>query len=179
MAFPALTEAGLKAAFFVTTGFIGTDNHMTEDMIRELSGAGMMIGSHAKTHRFLTDLSDDEVLSELESYKEVLERITGGPVDSFSAPGGRIDRRVEKLAREAGYRWIFSSEPVVNDTVMEGTAAGRFAVMRNRSPEWFARVISGSPPASAILRQKALGLLKKVLGTDLYLRLRKSLLGEE
>lgn len=176
---PILRDTGIKAAFFVTSGFIGTENHMTEEMIRELDDAGMIVGSHAKTHRFLTDLSDEEAGLELSASKEVLERIVGHTVDCFSAPGGRIDGRIERLAREAGYRWIFTSEAMVNTDLSPAVSAGRFAIMRNSSPEWYSMVLTGSVPLGGRIKYGILGVLKKVLGTRLYLKLRERMLGRE
>lgn len=175
IALPLLVERGMKAVFFITTGWTGSGGYMDAGMIRELAAAGMVVGSHGSSHAFLTGLGDEALADELSGSRKALEDITGARVDSLSAPGGRIDARVAGAAREAGYRWLFSSEPAVNGPLREGVPAGRFAVTGSRSPQWMRRVIGGSPPASELMRYRALGLLKSVLGDRLYASIRDRL----
>ena len=73
LALPILQECGFKAKFFITTGWIGTPNFMNKEQIRGLHRAGMGIGSHGVTHRFLSDLPEAEVRAELIDSKTVLE----------------------------------------------------------------------------------------------------------
>ncbi|HSG27566.1 MAG TPA: polysaccharide deacetylase family protein, partial [Candidatus Krumholzibacterium sp.] len=120
IALPLLVENGLRGMFFVTTGWTGSRGYMDEGMIRGLVEAGMAIGSHGETHRYMTDISDGELARELADSKKRLEDITGASVGSLSAPGGRIDGRVAAAAVRAGYRWIFSSSPFINGPLAEG-----------------------------------------------------------
>ncbi|MBU8921892.1 MAG: polysaccharide deacetylase family protein [Bacteroidales bacterium] len=179
LALPILSESGLSAIFFITTDWTGKDHYLTREQIKQLHDSGMMIGSHGISHRFMTDLTDDELTAELTGSKESLESIIGEDVTSFSAPGGRIDRRVTMAALKAGYRWIFSSEPSGNIELTEGVPAGRFAVTATSSDEWVSRVISGNPPCSALVRYRTLSLIKRILGNRLYESIRGSIIGNE
>ena len=174
LALPVLLERGLKAVFFVTAGWTGRPGYMDAGMIRALSASGMAIGSHGLTHSYLTDLDASRLSGELDSSRKRLEDITGTAVDSFSAPGGRFDAKVVRAAREAGYRWIFTSDPVINGRLVEGRPAGRFAVTSSSTDLRLARILDGRPPASARLRYLGLGLLKRVLGNRAYESLRDS-----
>jgi peptidoglycan/xylan/chitin deacetylase (PgdA/CDA1 family) len=55
--------------------------------------AGMHIGSHAMTHRFLTTLSGPEEEEELARSQALLQEIVVEPVDHFAPPGGRWSQR--------------------------------------------------------------------------------------
>lgn len=178
IALPLLEKRGMKAAFFITTGAIGSDGRSAREDIEVLHRSGMIIGSHGVTHRFLTDLGPAELEEELRRSREDLEEITGSPVDSISAPGGRIDRGVLRAAVEAGYRFIYSSKPRVNERIEERVPAGRFAVTDRWDAGTLRRVASGNPPPSIALRHAALSGARLALGNRLYARLRGRLLGD-
>lgn len=109
-AFPALAARGLRALFFVTTDFIGRRRGFCDWAgLRTMADAGMVLGSHGCSHRFLDDLTDDEVRGEFEGSRAVIARETGARVTAISFPGGRFRTRQLALARSAGYRMCFSS----------------------------------------------------------------------
>ncbi|MCK4537874.1 MAG: polysaccharide deacetylase family protein [Candidatus Krumholzibacteria bacterium] len=179
VALPILSASGLNAVFFITTGWTGKDHYLTRDEIKKLYDSGMMIGSHGISHRFMTDLTDNELAAELTGSKKTLESIIGKDVTSFSAPGGRIDRRVIAAAVKAGYRWIFSSEPAGNLELTEGIPIGRFAVTAASGDEWLSRIVSGNPPRSALVKYRTLSMMKRLLGNRLYESIRGSILGND
>jgi peptidoglycan/xylan/chitin deacetylase (PgdA/CDA1 family) len=78
------------------------------DDARRLAEAGMAIGSHCLTHRFLPALSEEEQRHELVASKAELERQLGRPVDAVAYPSGKRTDLTRRLAREAGYRLGFS-----------------------------------------------------------------------
>ena len=179
VALPALLAREMPAVFFITTGWIGTAGHLDEAGIARLHGSGMTIGSHGITHRYLTGLADAELREELSGSKQRLEQIIGSPVDSLSAPGGRIEGRVFEAAAAAGYRYIYGSAPRVNPRIPDGGPIGRFAVTRDLSEGSFRRIAEGDPPVSLRLRHAALSATRRLLGDAGYDRLRRSILGGE
>ena len=78
-------------------GFIRTPQ------IRELRKRGFSLGTHGTTHRKLTFLSADSCSSELKGSKQWLEDTLGEQVRYMAAPGGFINGRVLRLAKEQGY----------------------------------------------------------------------------
>jgi len=111
IALPILKKYNLKATFFITTDFIGQDGYMNPQQIKVLAGSGMSVQSHAKTHLFLDELSDDEIKIELDESKKKLENILGKPVQYISMPGGRYNNRVCEIARQENYTVLFCSAP--------------------------------------------------------------------
>jgi len=175
-ALPILKEFGFSAYFFITTDWIGQPYYMTEAMIKELNDAGMIIGSHGKTHKFLSDLTKEEINNELTISKARLETIIQSEVTDLSAPGGRIDARVTKLAFAAGYSRLFHSEPIVNNMSDHMQPIGRFAIKRNTTFDEFKRIIKGKLFTLAFARNYALKAAKLLVGNRNYERIRDQIL---
>jgi peptidoglycan/xylan/chitin deacetylase (PgdA/CDA1 family) len=77
---------------------------LTWDMVAEMSGRGIMIGSHTKSHPLLTNEAPDTVLDETSASRRQLEQRIGRPVACFAYPDGRFDRAVVRAVAAAGYR---------------------------------------------------------------------------
>ncbi len=88
-----LDEYKIRATFFV----LGCVAARSPHLVREIAGRGHEIGSHGFWHRPLTRLSWDEITSELRFGKEVLEEITGLPVQSFRAPSWSLSPRTYRV----------------------------------------------------------------------------------
>lgn len=107
-ALPLLIRYGFKAAFFITTGWIGGESPeghpmMNEKQIRELSDAGMTVGAHTVTHPWLAKIPEEEARRELADSKARLEDIIGREVNWLCYPSGSFNPQIEELARELGY----------------------------------------------------------------------------
>ncbi len=173
LALPILRGLGLGATFFITTSWVGTEGYMDMARIRGLHEAGMTIGSHGVTHRFLSDLDDRELERELADSRAALEDGIGAGVDSLSLPGGFGSRRVLAAAKRAGYVAVYTSAPGPNR--LAGGRRGqmvlrRYVVTQRTSFEAFASMTDGE--ARLAIGQKGIycakGLARKVLGSRLY-----------
>jgi peptidoglycan/xylan/chitin deacetylase (PgdA/CDA1 family) len=115
-AFPLLIQEGIPAALFVVVNWVGERNFMNWNEIRELSRAGVLIGSHSMTHRWLPDISNDQELGrEIFDSKKKIEDEIGKEVDYFCYPVGGVNARVAETAKKAGYRaaWVAGARPTV------------------------------------------------------------------
>ncbi|MBC8044915.1 MAG: polysaccharide deacetylase family protein [Rhizobacter sp.] len=151
-AFPLLSQFGLTASLFVTTdvmgkpnswdaNFFGAFNHISLSQVAELSVAGWHIGSHAKTHRALTTLSEADLKTELDVSRQVLEDATGKAVTEISFPFGKFDGRVLRACRKAGYTSAVSISGATPDGyVNRGLAVYRFDTLRQLQAKF-----SGNP----------------------------------
>ena len=109
---PILLELRIPATFFPISSAVDTvarSSRLTWRDCRELAAHGMGFGSHSRTHRRLSSLSDSEARTELYESKAEIEDQLGQAIVDFSAPYGRpredfqVDRDID-LARAAGYR---------------------------------------------------------------------------
>lgn len=116
---PILAEMEIPATVFVIADAVGGTNtwdadmprhrHMDAGQLRQLVREGWSIGSHARTHPILTQLSDAALEDELGGSKAILEEMLGVPVRTLAYPGGHRDARV-KAAAARHYDMAFSTD---------------------------------------------------------------------
>lgn len=115
-ALPPLIEKNKPATIFVVVDWVGKKDFMNWDEIREVSKAGVTIGCHSLTHRWLPDVKDATKLeNEISDSKKAIEDKIGREVRYFSYPVGGVDERVAEEVRKAGYRaaWVAGARPTV------------------------------------------------------------------
>lgn len=148
VAAPILERHGLRACFFVTTGFIGTDwvawwdrgrgirtNWMTWDQVRGLRAAGHEIGSHTATHVDLGVVVGEDARSEIAGGSTRLDAELSESSGLFAYPfGGRGQLADENkpLPKELGLRCNVSA---YGGTVRSGDDP--FALKRTPINHWF------------------------------------------
>lgn len=154
-ALPALVRHRIPATIYVPTGWLGrppgwameTDGDaaevvMTAEEIANLPRDLITIGSHTVDHPRLTTLDDAAVTAQLEGSRRTLEAMMGGPVDTLAFPYGDHDARVVELARQAGYRHVFTVAP-------QAIAPGSTAISRGRTS-----ADPGDPPGLFALKTR-------------------------
>jgi peptidoglycan/xylan/chitin deacetylase (PgdA/CDA1 family) len=173
---PILRQAGFNATFFITCGRLGKPGYLSVSQLKDLSSQGFETGCHSMTHPYLTDLDAAGLRYEICDAKTQLEQIIGRPVEHFSCPGGRCDRRVISVARAAGYKTLATSRIQANSRETNLFALGRVAVMRDISVATFSDICSGSSlprmRSQSIFRAAA----RQILGNSFYDRIRATLL---
>lgn len=103
---PLLTQYRLKAMFFVPTARLNRTGYLTSGQAAELSRVGHTLGLHGHEHRRLDRLQEEDIRVQMEASRRVLTELEGRPPVFFAPVGGYIDRRVQRLALEAGARVI-------------------------------------------------------------------------
>lgn len=178
-ALPALLEAGFGATFFVTVGWVGRSPYMSWDQIRSLAAAGMEIGSHSMTHRPPTGLSRAELLSEMADSRKALEDRLGQPILTASSPTGFYNPQLVPAAQEAGYRGLCFGRIALWRAPRDAYRIPRLPVKLRTTSRELSGMASGDRGLIARMRAQQLvrNGLKKTLGVDLYIRLRRVLLG--
>jgi peptidoglycan/xylan/chitin deacetylase (PgdA/CDA1 family) len=81
---------------------------LTWEMIREMHAAGVTIGSHSRSHAFLTNESLARVVDEVKGSKDALEAKLSAPVDFFAYPNGDYDSDIKKIVMQSGYKHAFT-----------------------------------------------------------------------
>jgi peptidoglycan/xylan/chitin deacetylase (PgdA/CDA1 family) len=178
VALPLLKERKLAAEFFVTADFVDQPGMLSNAQTRDLAEAGMGVQSHGCTHRYLEDLDEAALASELRDSKRRLEAASGAAVDALALPGGRGGERERRLARELGYRHVLNSVPGANQRWREGEYLERVAITRTMGLDEFASLVAwrGVAPRWQRLRFRLLRLPKRILGNRRYERWRSRVL---
>jgi peptidoglycan/xylan/chitin deacetylase (PgdA/CDA1 family) len=178
-ALPRLQAAGQRAVFFVTSEFIGRAGMLAPSQLRALAAAGMQIGSHGASHRFLSSLDTPALYSELQRSRDALQQIIGGAVDLLALPGGRGGPRELDAALTVGYRAVFGSQPGDNRGWRPGRYLQRIPITRDLSAAGFAQILNWGGPTVRRMRWRhsLLSMPKRVLGDERYDRLRQALVG--
>jgi peptidoglycan/xylan/chitin deacetylase (PgdA/CDA1 family) len=173
---PILESQGCWAYLFVTTQFVGRPYFVDRRQLQNLPKSQFQLGSHAQSHRLLSLLTEPEIRTELQDSRAFLEDISGSAVESLSVPGGAVDDRVRRIAREVGYRFLFTSDVHANSRQTSPLAIGRLAIKRNTSSADLKRYVRQQFLREQ-LRRSLLGTSKRLLGLDRYEKLRQSILG--
>lgn len=99
-----LNKYGIKSSFFLTGKFV--ENNPV--FVKNLQKAGHQIHNHSYDHPHLTDLSNEEIINQLNKMESVLIRTIGiSPKPYFRAPYGNRDQRVLKTAFLTGYQSVY------------------------------------------------------------------------
>lgn len=175
---PVLEKFGLQTHLFVTTDLIGRPGFLTRRELQNLPAKTFGVGSHARSHRRLNQLSESEISGELQSSKQILEDLLGTEVDTLSIPGGATDDRVLRIARKSGYRFVFTSDVHLNSAETLKSSIGRVAVRSTSTDDDIRRWASGRLGRDR-LRNLTLRMSRRLLGESRYGRIRRCLLGED
>jgi peptidoglycan/xylan/chitin deacetylase (PgdA/CDA1 family) len=125
---PILIQKAIPATFFIPTAYCGKEAAWIPDLERRrrvgriISVDGLRlfsannfvtIGSHGINHRRMTGMKNNEAEEELAGSKKRLEDITGKEVKIYSFPFGDYNDSHVALARELGYRRLFTIHPTL------------------------------------------------------------------
>ena len=85
-----LAEYEVPATFFVVGAWV--DKY--PESVKQLSDAGHQVQNHSNTHPYMTGLSTEQMIDELESCNKKIENVTGKKPTLFRPPYGDYDNRV-------------------------------------------------------------------------------------
>lgn len=85
-----LAEYEVPATFFVVGAWV--DKY--PESVKQLSDAGHQVQNHSNTHPYMTGLSTEQMIDELESCNKKIENLTGVKPTLFRPPYGDYDNRV-------------------------------------------------------------------------------------
>ena len=156
-AFPILKRYGATATVFLPTGYIGISRSLfhgrpclVRDEVRELSQNGISFGSHSHSHGELKNLSRKGMEDELRISKEIIENMTGMPVDSFSYPYAfpQAQKDFVRLYRaaliDAGYKFGVTTRIGLNSRDSDFLTLKRIPASSHDDPLLFAAKLEGA-----------------------------------
>jgi len=125
-----LLRHGWRGHFFIVTGMLGSRTFLDAAGVRELRAQGHLVGSHSHTHPdIFRDLSPVRMAEEWTESRNRLSDLLGEPCVAASVPGGDVSSLVLRTAAEAGYSYLFTSDPDPRPRLVKGCRIlGRFVV---------------------------------------------------
>ena len=93
-----LAEYEVPATFFVVGAWV--DKY--PESVKQLSDAGHQVQNHSNTHPYMTGLSSEQIIDELESCNKKIENVTGKCPTLFRPPYGDYDNCVVETAESIG-----------------------------------------------------------------------------
>jgi len=109
---------------------------MNWDMIKDMQKSGLAgFYSHTMSHKKCAELSDEKLMMELKDSKRVMEQRLHKPCPYLCWPKGSFNESAVKIAREAGYEAVFTTQKGVIRT-----GSNRYCIERiggKDSAGWF------------------------------------------
>jgi peptidoglycan/xylan/chitin deacetylase (PgdA/CDA1 family) len=172
-AFDILKRYGFKATFFITVDDVSKDRYMSWEQLSVLYKNGHLIQSHTMTHAMLGECEENQITYELEASKKVIEDKIGSPVKYLSLPYGSLNERVIKIAKQIGYKAIFTSSYNEGNSDGELYQFGRIQVKDIYPLKKFLRLVDPNPSQIFFIRvnEGSKRLIKKIIGLNNYRKL--------
>ena len=115
-----LNKYNLKGTFNLNSGLMENEFewvHESGCVVKRLSKDkvislyhGHEIASHTLTHPYMDNLSESEILYELETDKENLEKLFGKEIKGFAVPFDYYSELIEKCVKQCGFSYARISE---------------------------------------------------------------------
>lgn len=172
IAAPILYSYQFNATFFVIAGAIGKPGFLSAAQLRELRQQGFEIGCHSMTHKYLTDLSDRELTTEIVEAKDRLQQLLGEPMAHFSCPGGRWSDKIALAVKTAGFSTLSTSKTGTNSSSANPYALNRISMIRGLNLNQFADICDGKGFLKRKIVEGTLNSTKNLLGNSFYEKIR-------
>jgi len=110
---------------------------MSADQLREMSAAGVAIGSHTRSHPRLPEIDAAAKREEIRGSRACLEDVLGRAVTAFAYPYGLFDDDARSAVEEAGYRVACSTRSGFNAPDADRYSLRRVEIYGGDSPWQF------------------------------------------
>lgn len=94
-------EFGVTATFFILAKDLESPSKVA--VFRKIAGMGHEIASHGVSHRYLSQLDQNEARDEVALSKRAIENALGITVRGFRAPGFAVHRDMTSMLEDSGY----------------------------------------------------------------------------
>jgi len=141
-ALPELKKRHIPVTIFIPSGNLGKRPHwidendfehrneivMTPEQIKNLDTNLVTIGSHCVSHSNIFSLNEKDAANEIFTSKITLENILKTEINLLSFPHGAFSKSHEQMARQAGYKQVFSILPTLAYPCKNNFVTGRVRV---------------------------------------------------
>jgi hypothetical protein len=177
---PLLEKYGMHGHMSVITDRIGEDGFLDREQVAELARRGHHIMSHTVSHLDLLSCDPSVREREIEESKSELEEITGRDCVSLSIPGGRYDEAVLQAARDAGYEYVFISDPEIDpadELGWEVLTLGRWNVWNSTDADELEAMLHQDFIKTSTIRARwrVLKTVKGLIGMGRFIKIRDTI----
>lgn len=102
-AFPIMQKYGFTGVLYIVGNYLGAENYMNADQVKEMATAGWEIGSHSMSHADLPSLEPQQQRYEVVESRVFLEEKLGVTVQTIAYPFGKGNTGIVDYAMFAGY----------------------------------------------------------------------------
>lgn len=172
-AFPILKKYGFSAIFFVATNWIDKKNMVSWNQLKEMVDEGMDVQSHTVSHVPLSTVSDVQIKNELLESKRIIEKNLEVKVEFLGLPHGDFDSRVILIAKQIGYKNVFTSQPEYFQENKDSFLIGRIEIRKKYDINYFISIVEKRCQQFNLLRlrNKIKFYLRSYIGVDNYRKL--------
>lgn len=97
-----LDKHNIKSTFFLVGSWVD-DN---EKLVSKIYQKGHEIGNHSNTHANTKELSEENIVEEIQLTSEKIEKITGDSPTLYRPPFGDVDNKTLDVCKSLGYKVI-------------------------------------------------------------------------
>ena len=109
------------------------DAYMDWQQVNQMGKEHISFGSHALSHRILTQIELDEARHEIVESRSLIKEKTGKEVDTIAYPNGNCNSAIEKIVDESGFRLGFTISRGYVAKASNPMALPRFNIHTNNS----------------------------------------------
>jgi peptidoglycan/xylan/chitin deacetylase (PgdA/CDA1 family) len=140
---PVLARHGWPGVLNLQLNRLGARGGLSRAAVRRLVAAGWEVGDHSSTHPDLTRVSATRLKAEVAGSRTALRARLGINPMFFCYPYGRVDARVRRAVRAAGFAAATTIVPGRATAADDPLMLPRIIVRRDASPATVVRLAAG------------------------------------
>jgi len=98
--FPVLKKYDIPATLFLSTGSVGSFEHLTWDQLKELLAYGIDIQNHTHSHSHMPEQTIEEIENEILTSQKIIYDNLGIEPDLFAYPYGEASAKSQKILKK-------------------------------------------------------------------------------
>ena len=128
-AWPILKKEKIPFILFVNTREVGTRGYMSWKQIKEISKENFAhIGNHSYSHEYLIDMSNQEIVDDVNLAISDLKNNLGYNSSFFSYPFGEYSNNFKNIIKNLGFKYAFGQHSGVVDETKDFYELPRFPI---------------------------------------------------
>lgn len=139
-AYPIIKKNNIPITIFLTTNYVDSPDKrrfLTWEEVKRMHQEGVAFGAHTVNHPYLTRISKNEIINEINDSKKDIELRLDNQIDSFSYPYGSFNENVKEAVRDSGYSCALTVNYGLNDSASDLFALKRIPINNNFTFEYF------------------------------------------